>query len=420
MEATSSLFSPALWASYTNWFRHVVERNKRAPLFAETLAPILAEEQGQAGSVFLSVILRTQGKRPEQLREALLCLRAQSMQDLEVLLMVHRADEAGKALVDSILSEQEEDFRQKIRRYDVEEGERAHPLNLGFAHAHGRYIAVYDDDDLLTGDWAEAFRQAAEETPGCVLHAFALSQRWDVIPSPEGEGCLRAVDAPESRYCTPFNVILQMEENRCPMMSLCFPREVMEAYGFHFDEGLTVYEGWDFLMRVATIFGVKDICTPTATYRRWTNACTSSSLIPDAVWEKDYQIVREKMRRFMLVLPSDYMPAVMGMPTEVYVPTKDPLQERLLAEKDAVLAEKDAALKAKDQQIQARDGHIAALTSSASWKIGRGITWLPRMLRGFHRVCRTQGLGTALRRAGGKVLHFGGRVKRHLQRHEGA
>ena len=33
--------SPALWASYTNWFRHVVERNKRAPLFAETLAPIL-------------------------------------------------------------------------------------------------------------------------------------------------------------------------------------------------------------------------------------------------------------------------------------------------------------------------------------------------------------------------------------------
>ena len=409
MEATSSPFTPALWASYTNWFRHVAERNKRAPLFAETLAPILAEEQEQAGSVFLSVILRTQGKRPEQLRESLLCLRAQSMQDFEVLLMVHRADEAGKALVDSILLELEEDFRQKIRRYDVEEGSRAHPLNLGFAHAHGRYIAVYDDDDLLTGDWAEAFRQAAEEAPGSVLHAFALSQRWDVIASPEGEGCLRAVAAPESLYCTPFNVILQMEENRCPMMSLCFPREVMGEYGFCFDEGLTVYEGWDFLMRVAMVLGVKDICTPTATYRRWTNAFTSSNMIPEEEWEKDYQIVREKMRRSMLVLPSDYMPAVMGMPTEVYVPTKDPMQEKLLAEKDA-------ALKEKDQQLQAKDGQIAALLASSSWKIGRGMTWLPRMLRGFRRVCRTQGLGTALRRTGGKVLRLCGRVKRRLQR----
>lgn len=409
MEAASSPFTPALWASYTNWLRHVTERNKRAPLFAETLAPILAQEQGQAGQVFLSVILRTQGNRPEQLREALLCLRAQSMQDFEVLLMVHRAGEEGKALVDGILAGLEADFRRKIRRYDVEEGDRAHPLNLGFAHAHGRYIAVYDDDDLLTGDWGEAFRQAAEEAPGAVLHAFALSQRWDVIASPEGEGCLRAVAAPESLYCAPFNVILQTEENRCPLMTLCFPREAMEVYGFCFDEGLTVYEGWDFLMRVATVFGVKDICTPTATYRRWTNAFTSSNLIPDEEWERNFQIVREKMRRFMLVLPSEYMPAVMGMPTEVYVPTKDPLQEKLLAEKDA-------ALKEKDQQLRAKDEQMTALMASTSWKIGRSMTWLPRMLRGFHRVCRTQGLGTALRRAGSKVLRLGGRVKRRLQR----
>lgn len=413
MDASSSPLTPGLWASYTNWLRHLTEHNKRAPLFAKTLAPILAEEQGQAGSVFLSVILRTQGNRPEQLREALLCLRAQSFQDFEVLLMVHRAGDAGKAQVDSILSEQEEGFRQKIRRYDVEEGERAHPLNLGFAHAHGRYIAVYDDDDLLTGDWAEAFYQASKEASGSVLHAFALSQRWDVIASPEGEGCLRAVGAPESLYCVPFNMILQTEENRCPMMTLCFPHQAMAAYGFCFDEALDVYEGWDFLMRVALVFGVKDICTPTATYRRWTNVFTSSTLIPDEEWEKDYQIVREKMRRYMLVLPSEYMPAVMGMPTEVYVPTKDPRQEKLLAEKDAALQE-------KDQQLQAKDEQMAALMTSTSWKIGRGITWLPRMLRGFRRVCRTQGLAVALRKAGGKVLRLGGRVKRRLGRKKGA
>ncbi len=395
-EGRETSFTPYLWESYTNWFRHLTERNKGTALFTQTLAPILAAEKEQAGDVFLSVILRTRGDRPEALREALLCLRAQSLQDLEVLLMVHQAGEKEKALVEQILREQEPAFREKIRCYYVAEGGRAHPLNLGFAHAHGRYITVYDDDDLITGDWAEAFQQAAKEAPASVLHAFCLLQRWDVIPSPEGEGCLRAVGAPQSLYCAPFNAILQMEENRCPMMSLCFPRQVMDVYGFCFDENLTVYEGWDFLMRVALIFGVRDICTPTGTYRRWVNEADSSQ-VPEEEWERNYQIVREKLRRYMLLLPTDYLPAVMGIPTEIYIPTKDPVQEKLLAEKDAALAE-------KDRQIQARDEQLAALTASTAWKVGRRITWLPRMLRSFCRTMKTQGLRTALGKTVRKVL----------------
>lgn len=50
-------------------------------------------------NVFLSVILRTQGNRPTGLREAMLCLRAQSNQDFEIILIGHKAGKRGKVIL---------------------------------------------------------------------------------------------------------------------------------------------------------------------------------------------------------------------------------------------------------------------------------------------------------------------------------
>ena len=49
---------------------------------------------------FLSVVMRTQGKRIEMLREAVLCLWAQTCQDFEVLIMGHNLD--GEARIEHL------------------------------------------------------------------------------------------------------------------------------------------------------------------------------------------------------------------------------------------------------------------------------------------------------------------------------
>ena len=69
---------------------------------------------------FLSVIIRTQGKREQGLREALLCLQAQECQDFEILLIAHKADEEHGKLIKEILEDQEEEFRKKIRFFSSE------------------------------------------------------------------------------------------------------------------------------------------------------------------------------------------------------------------------------------------------------------------------------------------------------------
>ena len=60
----------------------------RAGPFTERYAPIVrAEAEDPAPRPFLSVITRTQGRRPDRLREMLLSLAAQTDEDFELLLV---------------------------------------------------------------------------------------------------------------------------------------------------------------------------------------------------------------------------------------------------------------------------------------------------------------------------------------------
>ena len=53
---------------------------------------------------FLSVIMRTQGHRPEALSEVLLCLCGQSDTDFEVIIMGHNLDDVGRESVNSAIA----------------------------------------------------------------------------------------------------------------------------------------------------------------------------------------------------------------------------------------------------------------------------------------------------------------------------
>ena len=153
-------------------------------------------EGGGGERPFLSVIIRTQGRRPEELREALTCLNAQSDPDFEVLLIGHKLDAEGDKLVSAILGEQAQPFRDKIRFLRLDSGTRATPLNFGFAHARGSYVSFFDDDDLVFENWVEKFHEAAEEHSGAILHAYVVSPKVDDDRYPlwaargAGDGCL--------------------------------------------------------------------------------------------------------------------------------------------------------------------------------------------------------------------------------------
>ncbi len=263
--------------------------------------------------VFLSVIVRSQGNRPQGLREALLCLRAQENQNFEIILIAHKAKEDGKKCIHEILDEQPEGFRSKIRYLEIDNGTRTTPINVGFANAYGQYIAIFDDDDLLFDNWVEEFYEAAKENNGKILHAFSLAQKWKRITTNTGEHGYMAMEAPASQFCMKFDFLSQLVVNKCPLMSLAFPAYLFQKMGIIFNEELNVTEDWEYFMRVVTITGIADIEKATSIYRLWFNEENSSTLHEQSTWLDTYLKIQGMMDHRATLLPSGYTKYVISL-----------------------------------------------------------------------------------------------------------
>lgn len=271
-------------------------------LFTDKYQQIVKDNDNLGDKPFLSVVSRTQGKRPEMLREMLLSLNGQTDDDFEIVLIGHKLDEAGEKNVSCILEELDVLMRNKVRYYTIDYGNRTAPLNYGFASAKGEYISILDDDDIVFDNWVEEFHKKSEGNYGKILHSYVLEQTWELVSN--NGTFLRAVDAPKSTYCRDFDIHEQVRMNHCPVMGLAFPSFYYKKMGLIFDESLTTTEDWDYLMRLAFIAGVEDIQTPTAIYRIWNNSNTSRNEHSDEEWTKNYATILEKFRYYPEIIPS--------------------------------------------------------------------------------------------------------------------
>ena len=252
---------------------------------------------------FLSIIVRTQGKREESLREVFLCLNGQSNQDFEVLVIGHKLNDEQYYLVQQIIDQQEEELKNKIRYIALDYGNRTAPLNVGFAKAWGEYIVTLDDDDIVLDNWVEEFKNASEKFNGEVLYNYTLAQNWSVLDKGDYLGGLRAESAFDTQFCHDYNAVNQIELNKCPPVGLAYPASAFQQLGIIFDESLATTEDWDYLMRVAYVCGVHSNKEPACIYRKWVNAETSFTVHKQEEWSRNYKTITEKTNQRMLCLP---------------------------------------------------------------------------------------------------------------------
>ena len=255
-------------------------------------------------SPFLSIVVRTQGRREESLREVFLCLEGQQNQDYEVLLIGHKLNEEQRELVQLIMEQQSDAMRKKIRFIPLDSGNRTTPLNLGFASAWGKYIVTLDDDDIVLDNWVSNFYNATKEHDGKVLYNYALAQNWSVLEKGDYKGALRAESAFDMEFARDYNEVFQVELNRCPPVGLAYPAVAFQKLGIIFDEELATTEDWDYLMRVAYVCGVHSIAEPACIYRKWVNAETSFTVHKQEEWARNYDTIVEKIDSKMMCLPA--------------------------------------------------------------------------------------------------------------------
>ncbi len=254
------------------------------------------------GSCFLSVITRTQGRRPGLLAQTLGSLAEQSERDFEVLLVRHRTDDAQALTVSDVVTGLPSWLRERIRVLDVERPGRSAPLNDGFQAARGRYAAILDDDDLALPGWVSTFRDLAVAHPGQVLRSVAIRHPVRAEEGPRGPEAVAA--APPDRLWPPaFHFVDHLLINHTPPVALAFPLTVFRDGGERFDESLDTTEDWDFLMRAANLVGVASSPDETCIYRWWDEAEGSRAEHTSAEWTRNEDAVRAKLDALELRLP---------------------------------------------------------------------------------------------------------------------
>ena len=283
---------------YLRW----MGRGGNETVFRARYAALAAENAGQLQHPFLTVVIRTQGDRPEMLQDVLTCLQAQGDEDFEVVMICHRGKPEAVRTTEKLIAEQAPDFAKRVRIAVSNRGERGAPLNLGFAMARGDYAVCLDDDDLVLDRWVESFHTAAQEHAGMILHAWALTQPWKAETGPDGRRRLRAAGSPEGRYCVPYRTLTQQAENYCPFMGLAFPLFLFREAHILFNEELTTTEDWDYLLRTAGIAGVFDLEEITAIYRLWNTEDASRKKVKEPEWKANYRNIHLNQRRVPLLL----------------------------------------------------------------------------------------------------------------------
>lgn len=301
-----SAFAPSNKLTGLTQVDALLQLNNLSDEIKSALLKISSVFKGDGNQVrpFLTVILRTQGRRIEPLKDALLCLCAQTDQDFEVVVVDHDSDAEGALAVRTAVDTQPSTFRSRIRIVEVSGGTRSKPLNQALLESDGSYIAVFDDDDLLFADWVEQFHDSVLSGNVGLLRAQTATQQAAPEVWPNGAMGQRTLSWPKAEYAKKFDQIAHILVNHSPFMSWAFPRGLFFEFGLRFDEQLDVCEDWDMILRASLLVGVADVFSLTSIYRRWEGGSSSYTVHTAETWRESEKRVVDRLNSGALVLPA--------------------------------------------------------------------------------------------------------------------
>ncbi|WP_281786559.1 glycosyltransferase family A protein [Aurantimicrobium sp. INA4] len=244
---------------------------------------------------FLTILMRTQGRRLNAFSDVLTSLYGQTSQDFAVLLLEHDVTDEIHQQLEEVINQFPEDFTERIRQVRVEGGGRARPLNVGIELANSSYIAALDDDDIVFAHWVEEFKKGALLAPGRMIRTICAVQKVEIEEWSDQSFGFRAISWPEIPYAIEYSQLDHLRVNHSPFMSVAFPTAFFSVLGNKFDEELDVCEDWDMILRVGSICGVHQQNALTAIYRNWVGVETSYTEHSETQWRESEQRVIEKL-----------------------------------------------------------------------------------------------------------------------------
>ena len=251
---------------------------------------------------FLSVLVRTQGKRTSTFMETILSLAAQTVQDFEVLVLAHDMTSEAIADLQKTVGSFDGNFTERVRVIRVEGGGRARPLNVGVREARVRMWPRLTTMMLRSRNWVEEFQRTAMARPGSAIRTIVAEQPIESVPWADGPG-YTARGSTNIPFPDRFDLWEHMFENKSPFCGFAFPRSAFTVMGVRFDETLPVVEDWDVILQVALLCGVADNAGVTSLYRRWEGGESSLSQHRADEWNRARDKVLARIDARTIPLP---------------------------------------------------------------------------------------------------------------------
>ena len=244
------------------------------------------------GAPQVSVVIPTH-KRPDLVPRAVSSALAQSLSDIEVIVVVDGADAETCEVLATI-----RDPRLTVVPIHPARG-NAGARNAGIQHARGKWVALLDDDDLWKSDKLERQYEFAEAS---AIKRPIVSCRFEAV----GNGARFVWPA---RFPTPGEHVSEYLFTRSgPAVSgaiqtstLLVPRELFDEVSF--DEKLDRYVDLDWLLRAAALDGVELAYVPGETLSTYSINDSRNRISNQSGWRRDVEWIRE---RRSLVTPRAY------------------------------------------------------------------------------------------------------------------
>ncbi len=213
----------------------------------------LAPDPGESGPL-VSVIVRTKD-RPHLLANAIESIVKQTYANLEIVVV-----NDGGGDVKDVLDALSGNIPIQYVHHETSMG-KASAANSGLKAARGTYMNFLDDGDVFYPDHVECLVNHLEVTRGKVVY----SKVRNVFFSGSGENP-HDPEKEELVFNFDFDPDKRLFENYIPLMSILFSKEILIRVQ-NFSNGLTIFEDWDFWMRVSKHFPFEHVEQITAEYR---------------------------------------------------------------------------------------------------------------------------------------------------------
>lgn len=237
---------------------HVYWMLKNETIFFERVAEFatqmsLSQRPHFSVAPIVSVVVRTRN-RTALLKQALTSLTNQTFADFEVI-VVNDGGEHIETLLDGFAP-----YLKLNYVHNEKSCGRAAALNKGLAVAKGYWITYLDDDDIVYPTHLENLAAAVAQPD--VRVAYCNTNKALCWSNLQYDFVISRVPFAQVE----FDPKLLLVENWIPLMSFMHAVDCVKTVG-GFDEGLDIFEDWDFLIRLATLCGFYHIRRTTSEYR---------------------------------------------------------------------------------------------------------------------------------------------------------